>query len=208
MKAFCLAVTFVLIVSAAPASMLAATLAPRPSPAASPGPEAKPETAPESCCPECKMGKTAGSADTDKDGKPAAEKDQAATEKALIDLEIQWCEAEARHDLAFLEKIETDGFTFTDLTGKVTTKQDEIEEAKQGGERIDYKLSDMKAHLYGDAAILTGQTTFSPANATSAPLAYRWTDVFVRRANGEWQVAASQTTALPRTGAAAEVPGE
>ncbi len=126
-----------------------------------------------------------------------------------MDLEEKWCQAEAQHDAAFLEKAEADGFIFTDSTGKLTTKQDDIAEAKQGGEKIDFKLSDMKAHVYGNTAILTGQTTFSPADTGSpTPIAYRWTDVFVRQANGEWQVVASQATALGQAKNSDEKPGE
>ena len=67
----------------------------------------------------------------------------------------------------------------------------------------------MKAHLYGNTAIVTGQTAFSPADLGQvSSAAYRWTDVFVRQANGEWQVVASQATALDQTKSAEEKPGE
>ena len=165
-----------------------------------PLPATEPEPASVGACPMCKMcvdnngGK--GGVKTEVAFKQSDGKQDDA-EKEVLDLEKSWCNAEAQHDVAFLEKVEADGFVFTDSTGKVTTKQDEIAEAKLGGDAIKFKLSDMKAHVYGNAAILTGQTSFTPADAgEAAPMAYRWTDVFVRQANGEWQVVASQATAL------------
>ncbi len=190
MKTFCLSLWFALVLGAVQVSAQDA-------PAAG------------GCCPMCKLdGDGKASLKTEVAFKEATAKPDDA-EKAVLDLEEKWCEAEARHDVAFLEKVEADGFTFTDSTGKLTTKQDEIAEAKQGGEKIAFKLSDMKAHVYGNAAILTGQTTFSPADTGNpTPIAYRWTDVFVRQANGEWQVVASQATALGQAKNSDDKPGE
>ncbi len=166
--------------------------------ASSPLPATEPEAASGGSCPLCKMGgDSKGPVKTDVAFKQGGEKPADDAERVVLDLEQKWCESEARHDVAFLEKVEVDGFTFTDATGKVTGKQEEIAEAKQGGEPINFKLSDMKVHLYGNTAIVTGQTAFSPADLSQvSSAAYRWTDVFVRQANGEWQVVASQATAL------------
>ena len=98
-----------------------------------PLPATEPEPASGGCCPMCKMGGD-GKAPVKTEiafKEPAAKQDDA--EKAVLDLEEKWCEAEARHDVAFLEKVEADGFTFTDSTGKVTGKQEEIVEAKARG---------------------------------------------------------------------------
>ena len=175
-----LSVVLSLVVAAADVS--AQTPAPSPSPAASPLPATEPEHKADDACEHCRERM---------DGAKRAE-----TEKTVLELEQKWCEAEARHDVAFLEKAEADTFTFTDSSGHLTTKKDEIEAAKQGGDKIEFKLSDMKAQIYGDAAILTGQTSFDAGDTGAAPSAYRWTDVFVRLPDGEWQVVASQATAI------------
>ena len=160
-------------------------------------------------CPGCKMGgDSQGAVKTEVAFKQDGGKQDDA-EKTVLELEEKWCNAEANHDVAFLEKVEADGFVFTDSTGKVTTKQDEIAEAKQGGDAIKFKLSDMKAHVYGSAAVLTGLTTFIGVDpGAGGVVSYRWTDVFVRQANGEWQVAASQATAVGEEKPGAEKPGE
>ncbi len=205
MKTLSLSLLFAFTLGTAHASAQSETAAP----AVSPLPATEPEPASGGSCPMCKMssdGKCAVKTEI-AFKEPASKQDD--TEKAVLDLEQKWCDAEAQHDVAFLEKVEADGFVFTDSTGKVTTKQDEIAEAKQGGDAIKFKLSDMKAHVYGNAAVLTGQTTFDPADTgNSAPVAYRWTDVFARQANGEWQVVASQATAIGQEKSAEEKPSE
>ena len=156
MKTLCLSLGFALVLGVA---HVPAQSAPAIAPAASPVPAVEPEPASTAsgCCPMCKMdGEAKNVVKTEVAFKQGGEKPADDAEQAVVDLEKKWCEAEARHDVAFLEKVEADGFTFTDSTGKVTTKQDEITEAKQGGETVNFKLSDMKAHLYGSAAILTG----------------------------------------------------
>lgn len=65
-----------------------------------------------------------------------------------------------------------------------------------------FKFSDMKVHVYGDVAVVTGQNTIKgtwediPRNI-SGP--YRFTDVFVKRA-GRWQCVASQSSRITATG--------
>ena len=179
MKTLCLSLLFVLALGTVGVS---AQL-----PTATPLHATEQEAKSGSVCPMCKMD-VAQCADHDAKG--------AEAEKAVVDLETKWCEAEARHDVAFIEKVEADGFTYTDSSGKVTTKHDEIEEAKQGGDKIEFRLSDIKAHVYGDTVILTGQTTFMTDETDGAPSAYRWTDVFVRQPSGEWQVVASHSSVL------------
>ena len=191
MKTLCLSLWFVLAFGAAGVSAQA--------PAASPLPATEPEAAASSgVCPMCKMDTAQCEAHDAKAS--AADNGQIAkgaeAEKAVVDLEVKWCEAEARHDAAFIEKVEADGFTYTDSSGKVTTKRDEIEEAKQGGDKVEFKLTDIKAHVYGDTVVLTGQTTFTTDDTEGAPNSYRWTDVFVRQSNGEWQVVASHSSVL------------
>lgn len=203
MKTLCLSLLFTVAAGATRLAALTAAATPTPSPTPTPAATPLPATEPEpsaspadnkdkadkmdGCCPMCQPGK-------DKESKAAP--GPAADEQAVLKLEQDWCEAEARHDTAFLDKVETDNFVFTDSLGKVTGKADEIAEAKEGGDRIDFKLTDMKAHLHGDTVILTGQTTFVPPAGHTGNFSYRWTDIFVRQPGGEWKVAASQATAL------------
>ena len=101
MKTLCLSLLFALTTGTAHVSAQ--------SPAATPLPVAEPEPAAGAVCPDCKMDMAKCG---DEHVTPVSAKDQAAkqaeTEKAVIELEVKWCEAEARHDAAFLEKVEAE----------------------------------------------------------------------------------------------------
>ena len=128
------------------------------------------------------------SAQTDKD---------AAT---LLKLEQDWANAVAKHDAAFIEKVEADNYVYTDAAGNVGHKADDLAAARAADTKIDaFKLSAMKAEFHGDAAVVTGETTLV-GNDRGVALSgtYRWTDTFVRRADGTWQVVASQATAVAK----------
>ncbi len=123
----------------------------------------------------------------------------------LLKLEQDWAGAIARHDAAFLERVEDDAFVYTDSTGNVAHKADDLALARAGEVKIEsFKLADMRVQLYGDTAVVTGLTTVVGSDrGGSLNGTYRWTDVFVRRPGGNWQVVASQATAV---GKAEETP--
>ena len=124
---------------------------------------------------------------------------------ALLKLEQDWADAVARHDAAFLERVEADDYVYTDATGIVAHKSDDLAAARAGAVKLDsFKLSGMRVQVYGDTAVLTGTTTLVGSDRGGALNGtYRWTDTFVRRPGGNWQVVASQATAV---GKAEEAP--
>ena len=126
-----------------------------------------------------------------------ADKDTAA----LLKLEHDWANAVAKHDTAFIERVEADNYVYTDAAGNVGHKADDLATARAGDVKIDaFKLSAMKVELHGDTAVVTGETTLA-GNDHGGTLVgtYRWTDTFVRRADGQWQAVASQATALAKS---------
>jgi ketosteroid isomerase-like protein len=59
-----------------------------------------------------------------------------------------------------------------------------------------FTLKDEKVHVYGDVAVVTGQTDLKGTDqGNTITGSYRWTDVFVRR-EGSWQVVASQAAVI------------
>ena len=67
----------------------------------------------------------------------------------------------------------------------------------------------MKAQLHGDTAVVTGQTTLAGRDHGGALNGtYRWTDVFVRAAGGDWQVVASQATAVNQPADVVVIPAD
>ena len=165
-------------------------------------PDSPPPTAPSSqaadhavACPVCGM-----PADQCKDEKsaPPVVDDEAALEK----LEQDWGDAIQRHDAGFLERLEADGYTYTGPDGAISHKADDIAGARAGFARIDsFKHRDLKIQVYGESAVVTGATTLK-ATAGDADISgdFRWTDVFVKH-GGQWQVVASQATAISRAAA-------
>ena len=126
-----------------------------------------------------------------------ADKDTAA----LLKLEQDWANAVAKHDAEFIERVEAENYVYTDAAGNVGHKADDLATARAADVKIDaFRLSAMKVELHGDAAVVTGITTVS-GNDRGAVLGgtYRWTDTFVRRADGSWQAVASQATAVAKS---------
>ena len=139
---------------------------------------------------------------------PPSDKDTAA----LLKLEQDWASAVVKHDAAFIERVEDDTYVYTDASGNVAHKADDLATARAGDVKIEsFKLHDMKVQIHGDAAVVTGETTLlgSDRGGTLSGT-YRWTDTFVRRPGGNWQVVASQATSVgkPEETPAVAVPTE
>ena len=132
---------------------------------------------------------------------PPSDKDAAT----LLKLEQDWASAVARHDAAFIERVEDDTYVYTDASGNVAHKAEDLAAARAGAVKIEsLKLSDMKVQIHGDAAVVTGETTLLGSDRGGVLNGtYRWTDTFVRRPDGIWQVVASQVTGV---GKAEEAP--
>ncbi len=135
---------------------------------------------------------------------PAAEQPQPAAtpalsedEKALLKLEQDWGEATMKGDVAFVDHSEADEYVYTDPNGQMSNKKDSLEATKAGAAKLDsFKIRDVKVHVYGDTAVLTGQTQLK-GKGDDADMSgdFRWTDVFIKR-DGRWQAVASQATAI------------
>ena len=110
-------------------------------------------------------------------------------------LERAWSAAFLEHDTATITGILADDYVGIDGRGVVTTKSDEIEEARApapntppGGYRVlGEELSAVRVRLFGDAAVLTAINTARISDrGEETSVRYRRTTVYVRR-NGRWQ---------------------
>ena len=113
----------------------------------------------------------------------------------VIRLEREWSAAFLRHDVAALDRIIADDFVGTDGRGVMSTKADEIQEARAVAPDapappfviLNEVLSDMKARLYGEVAVLTSRNDESVRTGDrEMVLVYRRTTVWVKR-RGRWQ---------------------
>jgi ketosteroid isomerase-like protein len=115
---------------------------------------------------------------------------------ALIALEKSWVAALENSDIKTLSALWAQTYVDTDETGHRSDKEEVFRDLKSGALKLHkIQLSDMKAYVYGDAAIVTGAAA-QHGDFEGQPLAGKivFTDTFVRDGNS-WKAVASQRTA-------------
>ncbi|HSU26630.1 MAG TPA: nuclear transport factor 2 family protein, partial [Pyrinomonadaceae bacterium] len=121
------------------------------------------------------------------------------TEAELMQLERDIGDANVRRDKAFFERIEADEFVFTDSGGGITTKAEDVASLdKPAGEfkLVSYLVDEMKVHVYGKTAVVTGRTTTTLRGKDREVVNHsRFTDVFVKR-DGRWQIVAGHSSRI------------
>ena len=86
-------------------------------------------------------------------------------EQELMQLERDWSAAVLKHDTATIDRILADDYVGIDGRGIITTKAQEIEEAKAPNAAaspppflvLDETISDMKVRAYGNVAVVNGR---------------------------------------------------
>jgi ketosteroid isomerase-like protein len=118
-------------------------------------------------------------------------------EQAIRRVEAALCEAIRTGDADTIARFEDETYTLTSSRGDVTTRADDIADAKKGGVRYtEFRNHDSKVRLYGDAAIVIGITSLAGESAGKPfALDVAFTDTYVRRADG-WKIAASHASRL------------
>ncbi len=126
---------------------------------------------------------------------PAASDD----EQAIRRVEQALCDAFRAGDADAIARLEDATYTLTNSRGEVTTRADDIADAKKGEVRYsEFRNHDTTIRLYGDAAIVLGITSLKgTAGAKAFEADFRFTDTYVRRADG-WKIAASHATRLEK----------
>ena len=114
-----------------------------------------------------------------------------SVEQELIKLVNDWMNAEVKADMAFIDRILAEDWEVTDPAGAVWTKAQFLAGRKSGeGVVISAVLDNMKARVYGDAAVVTGRmTTKQTFKGKDISGQYQCTDTFIRKA-GRWQCVA------------------
>lgn len=122
-----------------------------------------------------------------------------APEQELLKVENNWGEASVKRDVAALERLYADEYLFTDSEGVTYNKAQDIANTSNGTYKpTSNKFEDMKVHVYGGTAVVTGQNTIKAIfKGKDASGTYRFTDVFVKRA-GRWQCVATQSTLVAK----------
>jgi ketosteroid isomerase-like protein len=104
-----------------------------------------------------------------------------------------------RGDTAKVGHILADGWELIATNGEVVTKEAYLMLFKTGAVAFESSESaDVKVRVYGDAAVVTGQSIIKGKYKGVAFISDdRWTDVFVKK-NGRWQCVATQVTRITR----------
>ncbi len=118
--------------------------------------------------------------------------------KLLRNIEERLATAWVEGNRSFIEQILADDWSVTDLTARVLTKAEVLEEAFGSKDRqvVSMQIDDVRVRPFGDWAIVTGRTQVAGEyQGEVAEVMLRFTDVFLNR-NGRWQVVVSQATLL------------
>jgi ketosteroid isomerase-like protein len=117
--------------------------------------------------------------------------------RALFALEDQWCRALIARDSAFFRRTLHPDYVYSDERGTFN-KEQVIAEQVGGTDTVQYAANeDMRAHLHGDAAVVTGILVVR-GRGQSGPFQhrYRYTDTWLHQ-NGRWVMIGSQDYDIP-----------
>jgi ketosteroid isomerase-like protein len=119
----------------------------------------------------------------------------AGTEQVVAALEQKWLEAQKTNNPGLIAPLLADTFVDTSSEGKFTDKAGML--ATEKATKYDSaEYNDVKVHVYGNVAIATGEFKSTGTDESGKPFTAdeRWTDTWVKMANGKWHCVASQGT--------------
>jgi ketosteroid isomerase-like protein len=116
-------------------------------------------------------------------------------EEVVLRVQREWMEAVRDKDVAALDRILADDYTYTDARGRVSNKADNLQQARAGGGRMNaFHTSDAKARVYGDLAIVTGRLRVEGvASGRTYDSEVRFTDILAR-IDGRWRAVAAHAS--------------
>jgi ketosteroid isomerase-like protein len=119
------------------------------------------------------------------------------TEKAIFALEHQWLKSQQTNNVDLMVPLLADKFVETSSDGKVTNTKETLATAKATKwDSVDYQ--EMKVTTFGDAAVAIGLFVAKGTDdkGKALDLHERFTDTWVKMANGKWQCVASHASPL------------
>jgi ketosteroid isomerase-like protein len=107
-----------------------------------------------------------------------------------------WTTAAVKQDAAGLQRFMAEDLQYAHAGGNTQTREQYIAAVTRGPARYEaFTFSDLKIKLYGNAAVLTGFVDVKMVN--QEPFRVRTLQVYTQN-NGQWQMAAHQSTRLGR----------
>jgi ketosteroid isomerase-like protein len=123
---------------------------------------------------------------------------QPIEEPAVIAVAQAAADAFREGNIEALEQLLTPDFTSVDAASRVASRADVIAAMRAGALRYEvFQNRDMKARIYGDAAVIVG-TTSAKGTWMGQPFSaeLRFTDVLLRM-DRKWKLVATHATRLP-----------
>lgn len=120
---------------------------------------------------------------------------------AVLTFERATCAAYQRNDAVALDTLVANGYTLTDSRGVVTTKADDIRDARSGAVNYTaFRNEEMHVRFFDNTAIVTGRTVVQGTTRAGAhvDVLVQFTDTAVFL-NGRWQLVAGHVSRLPHT---------
>jgi ketosteroid isomerase-like protein len=119
--------------------------------------------------------------------------------KQLSQIEQRIAKAVVESDIETYNSILASDWTSIDLTGRVLSKSQVIEELASKVRQIESAtIDDIRVREFGDVAVVTGRTTATGRyRGQRTRVVLRFTDVFAK-IDGRWQVVASQGTQVAK----------
>lgn len=129
---------------------------------------------------------------------PAASPAAPSEEAEVLRVQREWMEAIRDNDVAALDRLLTDDYTYTDSRGGVTGKADSLRQARSTANRMKaFQTLDAKAQVHGDTAVVTGRLRVEGETEGKAYEAeVRFTDILAR-IDGRWRAVAAHASRLP-----------
>jgi ketosteroid isomerase-like protein len=123
--------------------------------------------------------------------------DATADEASVAATEAAINKAIEQKDLAALDRLRADDYTFVNPYGQQQTKADRLRLLQSGELKVEAISYDQIAtRIYGDTAVVVARSTVHGSRVQDDISSQRRvTSVFVRR-NGHWQVVAQQSTII------------
>ena len=116
--------------------------------------------------------------------------DAATPEQQVLAVEQQWADAEVKHDSASLSRILDDRFVVSYASGQPLDKAAFIAQAMRLS-MTSQTVSHDAVRIYGNIAIIVGDTIVRSPNSTEPAQSYRYTTVYLKR-RGRWVGVAEQ----------------
>jgi ketosteroid isomerase-like protein len=119
-------------------------------------------------------------------------------ENAVLQTERDLAAAYQKSDADGIAQGVMEDYTLTNSMGKITTRTDDIDEAKKNDPKYEiFENYDMKVRVHGDTAVVIGKThTKGISGGKPFDFQFQFTDTFVKD-GGRWRLLAGHVSKLP-----------